>query len=329
MESFAEGKYQRTALGDLLPVYLNRRADEPPPTNSELRLALTREGWLQPGVRLRANETDDRIRLDYLPPFDLLNPVSALKPGAMVLATVSDGQKEYPALATQRFGRGRSAALLIGDLYHAGLGDEARMKDLEKGWRQTLRWLVADVPEPVEIRAEPSGDGQTMRLEIRARDAKFQPLEDAQIHLRVQRDGPAAQNPPVTFAADPSPTEPGLYQTSFIPRENGGYRVEAEVVNDAGTKVATAETGWSTDFAAAEYRSLAPDRALMEELARRTGGKVIAPGDLDALARDLPGKRAPVLETLSRPLWHTPVFFLFAMGCLIAEWGLRRRAGLP
>ncbi len=328
MESFAEGKFARTPIGDLLPVYLNR-APEPVPSGAELRLALTREGWLQPWVRLRANEAEDRQRLGDMPPLELLNPVSGLKPGATVLASALAGQKEYPALATQRFGRGRSAALLIGDLYQSGFGDEARMKDLEKGWRQMLRWLVADVPDQVELRAEPAGDGQTMRIDVRVRDAKFLPVDDAQIRLRVQRSGDPAQPQPVTLTADPSPTEPGLYHTSYLPRENGGYRLEAEVVNDAGAKVAAADTGWSTDFAAAEYRSLAPDRALMEELARRTGGKVIAPSELGALARELPQRTVPLVEKLSRPLWHTPFFFLFALACLIAEWGLRRRAGLP
>ena len=72
----------------------------------------------------------------------------------MVLATVTDGSEERPALVTQRLGRGRTAALLIGDLWQSGLGDEARQKDLGKAWRQVVRWLVADVPEPLELRVE-------------------------------------------------------------------------------------------------------------------------------------------------------------------------------
>jgi hypothetical protein len=50
-ESFKNGKFDRTPVGDLLPVY----ADEVPPTppDARHRLALTREGWLEPWVRLR------------------------------------------------------------------------------------------------------------------------------------------------------------------------------------------------------------------------------------------------------------------------------------
>jgi hypothetical protein len=34
------------------------------------------------------------------------------------------------------------------------------------------------------------------------------------------------------------------------------------------------------------------------------------------------------MESVTRPLWHTSWFFTFAVACLIAEWGLRRRRGL-
>jgi hypothetical protein len=36
-----------------------------------------------------------------------------------------------------------------------------------------------------------------------------------------------------------------------------------------------------------------------------------------------------VTETKVHPWWHGPFGFLAALGCLIAEWGLRRWKGLP
>jgi len=36
-----------------------------------------------------------------------------------------------------------------------------------------------------------------------------------------------------------------------------------------------------------------------------------------------------VMETWSYPLWHKPVVLLFALGCLVAEWGIRRWKGMP
>ena len=327
-ESFREGRYARTAIGEMLPIYL--RGEESAVRNQEpgtLRLALKREGWLEPWARLRANEADERARLDALPGFDVLNRSGEAKPAATVVATVTDGTHKYPALVTQRFGRGRTAALLVGDLWQSGLGDEARQKDLMKAWRQMVRWMVADVPEPIEVRSEPQPDGVSVRLQVRARDAKFQPLENGTVALTVTRAG-VADAPPLMLTAEASAGEPGLYETTYIPRENGGYRVEAAVRNDAGTLAGTASAGWTSDLAAAEFRDLKPNRALMEQLARQTGGEVLAPEDLAAFARRLPTERAPVTETWTHPLWHTPWMMLFAFACLVGEWGLRRWKGL-
>jgi hypothetical protein len=66
----------------------------------------------------------------------------------------------------------------------------------------------------------------------------------------------------------------------------------------------------------------------MEAIAKQTGGNVIEAADLPALVKELPSMRMPVVEHWSKPLWHTPVLFLFALGCLIGEWGLRRSRGL-
>ncbi len=327
-ESFREGHYVRTAIGDMLPIYLRgTETEDRKAETGALRLALKREGWLQPWARLRANEADERTRLDALPSFDVLNRTGEPKPAATVVATVTDGQHEYPALVTQRFGRGRTAALLVGDLWQSGLGDEARQADLMKAWRQMVRWMVADVPPAIEVRSEPQPDGVSVRLQVRARDAKFQPLENATVALKVTRAG-AAEAAPLTLTAEASASEPGLYETTYIPRENGGYRVDAAVLNESGAAAGAAAAGWTSDLAAAEFRDLKPNRALMAQLARQTGGEVLAADDLAAFAHRLPTERAPVTETWTRPLWHTPWMMLFALGCLVGEWGLRRWKGL-
>ncbi len=325
MESFGDGAYARTAVGEMLPVYLDTHTTSEP---GELRFSLTREGWLQPWARLRTSEAEERRRLGDLPPFGILNRAGGAKPAASVIAAVSDGKRELPALVTQRFGRGRTAALLIGDLWHSALGDEARMKDLGRAWRQMVRWLVADVPSAIEVRAEPQADAQAVRLEVRARDAKFEPIENARVTVKVQRAGATGPDAELSITAEASPKEAGLYLATYTPRESGGYRAEATVLNESGATAGTAEAGWSTNLDADEFRLLAPNRTLMEQLARKTGGEVVEAGLLEKFARDLPHRKAPVTETSTEPLWHTGGMFLFALACFIGEWGIRRRGGL-
>ena len=72
-----------------------------------------------------------------------------------------------------------------------------------------------------------------------------------------------------------------------------------------------------------------PNAALLEDIARKTGGQVVAANELEKFAAKLPELKAPVMETWSFPAWHTPVVFAFALGCLLAEWGLRRWRGMP
>lgn len=336
MESFQEGNYVRTPIGDMLPVYLDRDTATAAAPVGPVQLQLAREGWLQAWARLRDNEGDERARIDAMPPFEIVNRVRALKPGASVIATVRDEKGgELPALAVQRFGRGRTAALTVGDVWKWGMKDSAARADMEKAWRQLARWLVADVPNRVDCTVEPlAADANgAMRVQVRVRDEKFQAVDDAAVSIEVQSvvfEGTAGAAPPsIRLEAEPALSEPGLYQATYVPRQTGGYRVVATVKNPAGADLGRAEAGWSTDLAAEEFRSLTPNVALLEDLARKTGGEVIAAADLAAWAKRLPQLRAPVMETWSYPAWHTPLLFAFALACLLAEWGLRRWKGMP
>jgi hypothetical protein len=191
-----------------------------------------------------------------------------------------------------------------------------------------VRWLVADVPELVELRTEPQPDGASVRVQVRARDAKYQALDNAAVTLKVTRASAPPDEAPITLTAEASTSEPGLYEATYIPRESGGYRLEASVANDSGAAAGTAATGWTSDLAAAEFRDLKPNHALMEQLARQTGGRVLTPEQLDTFARELPSERAPITESWTRPLWHTPWMFVLALACFVGEWGLRRWKGL-
>lgn len=337
-ESFHQGKYAHTPVGEMLPVYVDVPRETRPLAN--LRLHLGREGWLQPWARLRDTETAERKRLEELPAMQVLNRVRDVKPGASVIAEVQDeaGQK-HPALVAQRFGNGRVGALLVGDLWRTGLHDETTRADLDKWWRQTIRWLIADVPERIAFHAEPKrlDPNQAMSLVVRARDKEFKPLDNASVRITVSplTDSPdtgsaglQSNTNRVLLTAEPALTEAGRYETSYVPRLAGGYLAEAVVTDADGVEVGRALAGWTSDPAAEEFRSLKPNRALLEQIARQTGGEVIGVKDLAAFAAKLPNRNAPITENWSVPLWHQPLVFLFALACFAAEWGLRRWKGM-
>jgi uncharacterized membrane protein len=345
-ESFREGDYQGTPIASLLPVYLDRPVEAKLP--GEFKLTLTREGWLQPWTRLRPVESEEKTRMEAMPNFQVFNPLREIKPGASVLATVSDASGQmYPALAVQRFGLGRSAALMIGDMWRWGLRDEQMQKDLAKSWRQMVRWLVADVPPRISITAEPApgGDASEFRLTVKAHDEQFKPLDNASVRLAIRpvktvssfgfgvSSSPTRNPKPETqnslqLPAEASASDPGSYTATFVAHETGAYLVEATVTQADGKIAGHAAAGWTSDPAAEEFRSLKPNRALLQNLAQRTGGEVVALADLEKFVRKLPERRSPVMETWSYPLWHTPAVLLFALACFVAEWGLRRWKGM-
>jgi uncharacterized membrane protein len=332
-ESFREGGYHRTPIGDLLPVYLDRGDDTR--RGGEVRLELGREGWLQPWARLRSDDADERVRLEAMPGFKVLNVVRDVKPGASLVKLAIDEQGgAYPALVTQRYGRGRTAALLLGDIWRWGMRDTDSRRDMERAWRQLVRWLIADVPGRVELAVEPEGiEGSgAIRLQVRVRDAAFEPVDDATVMLKVERVVLGAEpggEPGFALRAESSLDEVGLYEVVYAPRDPGAFRVKAEVSNASGVPLHEVEAGWSSEPALAEFRSLEPNRAALEDLASRTGGEVVSRMGLDALVRGLPLRQAPVMEAWTAPAWHTPWWFLLAIACFLAEWGLRRWKGLP
>ncbi len=329
-DSLENGGYADTPLAAALPLHLDRRAAAP---SGDLRWRPTREGWLEPWVRIRAVETDERLRLDALGPVRVAHGLAAVKPGATVLAQVEDetGQT-WPALTAQRFGAGRVAALGVGDLWRQGTVNEAAMADLGRLWRQLARWLVTDVPARVTLRAEPDPSGGT-RLRVTARDAEYRPAELTRATLTIRRVDAAEEGATgfsaVTLTADPVAQAPGVSEAFFAGREAGAYRATVDVSGPDGAVIGRAEAGWVLDPAAEELRRLAPDRASLAELARRTGGEVLTLADLAGLAARLPRLAAPVTETYSVPVWHHAAVFLAVLGCFVAEWLWRRWRGLP
>ena len=148
--------------------------------------------------------------------------------------------------------------------------------------------------------------------------------------MQITINGPSAEGKTnrVTIPAEASDKETGVYRASYVPREPGAYHATAVITDSSGVKVAEVETGWASEPLAKEFASLKPNRSLLEDIARKTGGELVAASRLDEFVESLQQKKAPIIETYSYPLWHKPYVFLAALACFVTEWGLRRWKGL-
>ncbi len=335
-DSLDDGGFANSPLAAALPVYLDRRAPQPPA--GALRWSLTREGWVAPWTRVSANESDERQRIQSLPALMVAHGLAQTKPGATILATVEDEAGNlFPALVAQPFGIGRAACLTIGDLWRWAMAPNASEAGLDRLWRQISRWLVTDVPSQVTISSD-DAQGAGTRLKILARDKDFRPLDLARARVSIRRvedsyptsnDTAGAGFTSVTIPAEPVADSPGQFAVAFSGRDAGAYVATAEVTTLAGDVVGSATTGWTIDAAAGEFQSLKPNRALLAEIARQTGGSMLDWNDLDAFVDKLPAMSAPIAEMTSRPAWHNAWIFLVALGCFASEWIWRRWRGLP
>jgi uncharacterized membrane protein len=321
-ESLTRGDYDDTPIGRMLPVYLD--SGKGLSGVQGVSLELTREGWLQPWIRLRSTESLEYERLESMPEFQVINLVTEVKPGASVLMQAKSpfSGETYPALVSQRYGSGRSMVLAVGDLWRWQMHDKTDSGDLGKAWRQMIRGLIADVPNRIDIdlQREHTKAGSTMRIQVGVKDEKYWPIDNANVRLTVKtltaeetRDAKGEsqtgemQSTEVQLNAEPSIKEPGLYQAMYVPRLEGGYHLGVEVTDGNGVVVAREEAGWTNDPSAEEFQSLVPHRAWMDAVAQKTGGRVLDRSDLDAWAKELQFEAAPIMETISTRSGTLPI----------------------
>ncbi|MEC8824478.1 MAG: hypothetical protein VXX36_01725 [Verrucomicrobiota bacterium] len=324
-ESFQPGLWENTPIGRVLPVYLDKIRNGPP--SLESAFDLTREGWLEPWMRLRSSKDEETNRLAYMTPFFAVNQVSAIKPGASILSTVIDSERRtLPAIITQRYGEGKSAAVTIADFWRWGMKDPEQQENLARSWRQLVRWAINEVPSRVELEKEEVNSGllPLTKLSVRVQTKTFDPQDDATVILTVSHeDGETS-----TLSAEPSLTDPGLFTTEYASENPSGYRVQASVLDGEGEEIGTDEIARTINPEADEFAKLGPNQSTLERIAAETGGKMLRLDELAELPALLKTLDLPISEVRQRPLWHTPWLFLIALACFLGEWVIRRRQGI-
>lgn len=130
------------------------------------------------------------------PRFSEYVPVSRTKPGTQVLAVHPserdpNSQTPYILLATQLYGRGRTAILTTDGLWHWKLNEPSASHVVETFWQQLLLWL-----------------GQGRNHGPRFTDAPAQVAVGDQIPLHI--DGVPANHPPIVTAIAPNGTSKAL-----------------------------------------------------------------------------------------------------------------------
>lgn len=316
-------------LAELLPVELDLRiADQTQGLGAAYDTAwpwsLTPQGAFHPLALVVDGREESKLMWERMPGFFWMFPVAGLKPAATPIVThgsprvrQADG-KEMTLIAGQTVGTGR--------VLYSGTDETYRWRGVhrtayERFWVKGIRWLfegrlrAGSARTRIHLSAERVELGETVRIEVDARDERLEPLLEPAIALKVVREGGLEEN----LACTPTAGVPGRYEATLRATSLGFYRIEGAFGANAVLQVARAAV-----------ESEGPvDLTTLRGIASSEGGRVLAdPGELLAAVRAVPSFSTTDVFRTPYPIWDTWATVAALVILLAAEWWLRKRFNL-
>jgi uncharacterized membrane protein len=332
-KAFGAGGYGSTPVADLLPVVLGGEAQQPSESQT-FKAAPSERGKDHPAARLQDDPDANAKAWEQLPLITLPEVANETKPGATVILEARSSQdknRAIPLLIEERYGRGRTLALMASDTWRWRMMLESKNKSFETFWRNLLRHMVSSVRQRTEVSTQRSfyGQGERVNLRVEIADEKFTSIRDATVTARIS--GPSGQA--VDVAMKPT-VEGGFegYAGSFVASEDGVHSVE--VTARRGSKgqeeaaISSARTSFIIGPLNREAHDAAQNRELLTRIAAETGGEYYNLNQTDNLIEDLTHTEGGNSVRVVHDLWDMPINFLLAIALAAAEWFMRKRRGL-
>jgi uncharacterized membrane protein len=332
--AFAEGGWAGTPVGEVLPVALENDNGRQSSKyfSGFMGVHPTRAGETSPVTQIADSEEHSKDRWNEMPEITSVNAVRSAKPGATVLLTATDKQKQDQiVLAYQRYGRGKAVALPIQDSWLWRMDAKIPVEDTTFAvfWRRLLRWVVDGVPDQVNVttnqdRVEP---GEAVKITADIFDPAYAEVNDSQVIATITSPSGKKSELPMEWTI----SRDGEYKASFVPDEQGVYDIKVDATRSTGGQSKTlgsSNVHVRVSAGDAEYFDAAMRGSLLRRIADDTGGRFFTPANVAALpeAVTYTGRGVTVVE--ERDLWDMPIVLFALLGLLAAEWGFRRTRGL-
>jgi len=328
---YRAGGYQDSALASVLPFDLSNRIDNKDQFEGMYFVTIPKPAYDHPILQLLPNATENRERLNSLRQLDGSNNVGGFKPLATPLLTRlvqvkgrNDTlvEKETPIMGCMAVGDGKVLAAAVDTLWRWQLQPDFDDPPLTMLLANAVRYLA---PPPGRKPGQPNVNlnnsvpqvGQELELSTDLRDANYDPLQERDLVVTVQRPASSAYR---MYPRD-LPEEPGHYVYRVFLDQPGPYKVTAKYDKFEATREFLAGA------AAGEFADLSADRPGMERLAAAAAGEIIPPSLEAWLARaDVAPARKPAVRELE--VWNSPLVLLLFICLLSADCYLRKRQGL-
>ncbi len=322
-QALAEGIWGGSQTADLLPVTLpeTRETFHRDPATVSLT-PIGEDSVICRLVDEPAANLEQWRKLPYL--MDYQDPGKP-KPGAAVLAQMHASDRTMPLLVTENYGRGRSAVLATGGTWRWKMSLPLADNSHDLFWQQLLRWLAADTRGRLigSVRDLTLFDDGQARISAEVRDKEYRTAADVSVTAHII--GPGGVSASVEL--NPVPNSPGRFQADWSAPASGLYVAEMTARHgseEIGSDVATFQR---LDGVAESFHT-EQNRSLLETLAATTGGRYVQPGDLPALAREIPYSRAGIVSRETHDLWNMPIVFVLLLLLRSGDWLLRRKWGV-
>ncbi len=310
-----------------LPRYHDGSSDDWPG-----EIAPTPEAFLTGVWALHGDTTAHERLWEELPPLPDVQATGPARIGATVLARAEGqgegtGDKAPPFFLWQRYGAGRGALIATGETWPWHLQTEASNDAHERLWRQTVRALVRDVPEPIVMTRGKGAAlvGVDTETVWTVRDAEFQPVVGARLEVLFTDPTGETESVPLLEVL----TSPGRYRAATTPVREGLHRARLVGETREGEPVPETESAFLVERDRREWRRPQFDEAHLRQIAAETGGRYFPLEDLQDLPEALAANDAREQKQERTPLWHLPWFYGVLLLLMLSEWTLRRRAGQP
>ncbi|MGD8396147.1 MAG: hypothetical protein PVF43_11800, partial [Candidatus Eiseniibacteriota bacterium] len=289
---------------------------------------LTAAGLAHPVTSLGEAPARAGALWDDLPPVELAARIEPALGGEVLVEAEVGGQRR-PVIVAGPAGSGRALIVAAADVWRWDLMLRGRGRDaivFRRLWTEAVRWAAEGrLHSNLELFADRQMflGGERATIAARVTGERLQPIDDAAVEVEVvDGDGTVVK----TVRLLPGETH-GHYvgDAGFLPA--GVYRLRGRAVSGASTW--TAEGGhFMVDAADRDGTTPAANPDLLRRLAARSGGAMLAPGEVAERLGGLVAARRQQLAAVEIKLWNHPAVFVLFVVVLAIEWALRRRIGL-
>jgi hypothetical protein len=316
-----------TALGDLFPVVMDESQPGGWGSRTPGHFELTELGRRSLLTNLADTQEDNLEVWEDLPGFQWYAPVVRAKGGSEVLTVHKDMTNQHgrlPLLVTRTFGAGK--VLFMGTdgawRWRKGVEDKYHYRF----WGQVVRWMAyqRNMAKGETMRLYYSPDQpqvrQTFALHANVMERNGEPLAKGDVSARIT--APSGRTETVRFTS--TGEEWGVFNASFTAVEPGKHAVTL-LCKQTGAKL---DASIFVQGVSAERIGRAARPEVMEEIARVTHGKMLAPGKMDELLQSLANLPDPPPSIRRVQLWSHPMYAGLVVLLLGVLWVGRKIVGL-